>query len=84
MPHPELALAETDVPSAMENDGSSGGSPEDVARNMKPSVVSRILNSDDNLSEMECPICMDVAQNAQIIAGCGHILCKECFDGKVY
>lgn len=79
--HPELTLTETDDPAAAEN---GGGSPEDVARNMKPDVVSRILNSDDNLSEVECPICMDVAQNAQIIAGCGHILCKECFDGKVY
>ncbi|KAI8881727.1 hypothetical protein K501DRAFT_334481 [Backusella circina FSU 941] len=79
--HPELTLTECDDPSAFLDDGSGPASPEDVARKMKPEVVTRILNSDNSLSEIECPICMDVAENAQIISGCGHILCKECFDG---
>jgi SNF2 family DNA or RNA helicase len=52
-----------------------------LADKMKPEVVNRLLSDKATLEEIECPICMDIAQNAQIISGCGHILCKECFDG---
>ncbi|EIE90943.1 hypothetical protein RO3G_15654 [Rhizopus delemar RA 99-880] len=50
-----------------------------AARQMNPEVVRRLLNEGATIKEIECPICMDVAQNAQIMH-CGHLLCKECFD----
>ncbi|KAI9280662.1 SNF2 family N-terminal domain-containing protein [Sporodiniella umbellata] len=51
-----------------------------LARQMKPDVLHRLLNESATIKEIECPICMDIAQNAQIMALCGHILCRECFD----
>lgn len=73
--HPSLTLQEGDVAEEVANDQDK------LATNMKPEVVRRLLSESATLVEIECPICMDIAQNAQIIVGCGHILCKECFDG---
>lgn len=73
--HPSLTLQEGDVNEEVAADQ------EKLATNMKPEVVRRLLSESATLVEIECPICMDIAQNAQIIVGCGHILCKECFDG---
>ena len=72
--HPSLTLQEGDTPEE------EAKYQDDLAAQLKPEVVQRLLNESTSLSQIECPICMDIAQNAQIIAGCGHILCKECFD----
>ncbi|KAI7875063.1 SNF2 family N-terminal domain-containing protein [Mucor mucedo] len=74
--HPSLTL--------QEGDGTTQPLPTNqlqLATSMKPDVVKRLLDDSAGLAEIECPICMDIAQDAQIIVGCGHILCKECFDG---
>lgn len=74
--HPSLTL--------QEGDGSTQPLPTNqlqLATSMRPDVVKRLLDDSAGLAEIECPICMDIAQDAQIIVGCGHILCKECFDG---
>ena len=52
-----------------------------LARELAPEVVSRIkeqcsLNED---SAMECPVCMDMADNPTIFIPCGHNTCSECF-----
>lgn len=74
--HPSLTLQEGDsVNQPLPTDQLQ------LATQMKPDVVKRLLDDSAGLAEIECPICMDIAQNAQIIVGCGHILCKECFDG---
>ncbi|CAO3660491.1 unnamed protein product [Rhizopus microsporus] len=51
----------------------------ELAKKMKPEVVRRLLSDAMSLKEIECPICMDIAADAEIMQ-CGHILCKECFD----
>ena len=52
-----------------------------LARELAPDVVARIkeqcaLNED---SAMECPVCMDMADNPTIFIPCGHNTCSECF-----
>ena len=52
-----------------------------LARELAPDVVSRIkeqcgLNEDGAL---ECPVCMDMAENPTIFIPCGHNTCSECF-----
>ena len=52
-----------------------------LARELAPEVVARIkeqcsLNED---SAMECPVCMDMADNPTIFIPCGHNTCSECF-----
>ncbi|EPB87402.1 hypothetical protein HMPREF1544_05828 [Mucor circinelloides 1006PhL] len=56
---------------------------EQAAKDMNPEVIQRLLSDSATLSDIECPICMDTAQDAQILKGCGHILCKECLDAYV-
>ena len=64
--------------------GSADVTPEDMlklARELAPEVVARIkeqcsLNED---SAMECPVCMDMADNPTIFIPCGHNTCSECF-----
>lgn len=76
--HPSLTLQEGD------SSGIVMQEPENLmqlAESMRPEVVARLLDDSAGLAEIECPVCMDIAQDAQIIVGCGHILCKECFDG---
>ena len=52
-----------------------------LARELAPEVVARIkeqcsLNED---SALECPVCMDMADNPTIFIPCGHNTCSECF-----
>jgi SNF2 family DNA or RNA helicase len=79
--HPSLTLTEGDSDVVPEEDNSEQQL--EVARSMSEDVVRRLLNESATLAEIECPICMDIAQNAQILKGCGHILCKECLDSYI-
>lgn len=64
--------------------GSSEVTPEDMvnlAKELAPDVVNRIkeqcaLNDD---CALECPVCMDMTDNATIFLPCGHNTCSECF-----
>ncbi len=64
--------------------GSSEVTPEDMmklAKELAPEVVNRIkeqcaLNDD---CALECPVCMDMTDNATIFIPCGHNTCSECF-----
>ena len=52
-----------------------------LAKELAPDVVARIkeqcaLNED---SALECPVCMDMADNPTIFIPCGHNTCSECF-----
>ena len=52
-----------------------------LAKELAPDVVARIkeqcsLNED---SALECPVCMDMAENPTIFIPCGHNTCSECF-----
>ena len=52
-----------------------------LAKDLAPEVVARIkeqcsLNED---SALECPVCMDMADNPTIFIPCGHNTCSECF-----
>ncbi|KAI9309031.1 SNF2 family N-terminal domain-containing protein [Cunninghamella echinulata] len=53
---------------------------EKCAMSLDSKVVDRLLSSKYELETSECPICMDAADNPQIIAQCGHIMCKECIS----
>ncbi|KAI8381219.1 SNF2 family N-terminal domain-containing protein [Radiomyces spectabilis] len=71
--HPSLTLKENP-----DEEEESECKKEKIARTMTSTVVNRLLHENTNFSDIECPICMDMADQAQIIAGCGHILCREC------
>ncbi|EER43988.1 RING-13 protein [Histoplasma capsulatum H143] len=45
------------------------------AKRFQPNVVARLRDSAD----LECPVCIDVAENAVIFFPCGHSTCAECF-----
>ncbi|KAI8340055.1 SNF2 family N-terminal domain-containing protein [Chlamydoabsidia padenii] len=53
------------------------------AESLDRKVVERLVNAKDELQTAECPICMDTADDARIIAGCGHILCRECLSAYI-
>lgn len=36
------------------------------------------------VTSLQCPICMDMADQAQIISQCGHILCRECLTSMYH
>lgn len=64
--------------------GVTGISPEDMlklARELAPDVVARIKEQcgQNDQSALECPVCMDMADNATIFLPCGHSTCSECF-----
>lgn len=52
-----------------------------LARDLAPDVVARIKEKGgmNEQSALECPICMDMAENATIFIPCGHSTCSECF-----
>ena len=52
-----------------------------VAKELSPAVVAQIRErtGSGDLSGLECPICMDMSQDASIIIPCGHSTCSECF-----
>ena len=46
-----------------------------LVKDLSPEVVARIKAQ----GAIECPICMDSAENAIIFIPCGHSTCSECF-----
>ena len=52
-----------------------------LAHELAPDVVSRIKEQGgmNNQCALECPVCMDMAENATIFIPCGHSTCSECF-----
>lgn len=75
-------------PHLIKDFGQAGGpadiSPEDmegIARELAPEVVARIIEQSTSNDEkaLECPICMDMTENATIFVPCGHNTCSECF-----
>ena len=45
------------------------------AQSLAPEVVKRIIEQ----GALDCPICMDAAENAIIFVPCGHGTCSECY-----
>lgn len=78
--HPHLTLTEG---SSDEVEPLNEENQIESAKDMPPNVISRLLSDNATLNDIECPICMDTAENAQILKGCGHILCKECLDSYI-
>lgn len=52
-----------------------------LAKQLAPEVVARIKEQGaaNEQSALECPVCMDMAENATIFIPCGHSTCSECF-----
>lgn len=52
-----------------------------LAKQLAPEVVARIKEqgAGNEQSALECPVCMDMAENATIFIPCGHSTCSECF-----
>ena len=52
-----------------------------VAKELDPAVVAQIQErtGSGDLNGLECPICMDMSEDASIIIPCGHSTCSECF-----
>ena len=52
-----------------------------LAKQLAPEVVARIKDQGaaNEQSALECPVCMDMAENATIFIPCGHSTCSECF-----
>ncbi|KAI9262419.1 SNF2 family N-terminal domain-containing protein [Phascolomyces articulosus] len=71
--HPKLTMLERGEEEEVDEDAQ-----QDLAVAMNMTVVNRLLHDDTDFSQIECPICMDMADQAQIIPGCGHMLCREC------
>ncbi|KAI7850279.1 SNF2 family N-terminal domain-containing protein [Circinella umbellata] len=72
--HPKLTMVERDEKEETIDESAQ----ENFAVAMNPTVVNRLLHDDNDFSQIECPICMDMADQAQIIPDCGHMLCREC------
>ena len=53
----------------------------EVAKQLAPDVIARLQEQTgtEELNGLECPICMDTAENSLIIIPCGHGTCSECF-----
>ena len=51
------------------------------AKDLQPDVVTRIIEqgAPNNQEALECPVCMDMTENATIFIPCGHNTCSECF-----
>ena len=52
-----------------------------LAKELAPDVVARIMEQcgANEQNALECPVCMDMAENATIFIPCGHSTCSECF-----
>lgn len=75
--HPHLINDFEEAPA-----GGLASSPEtetmlELARNMKPEVVKRILEVENGA--FECPVCYDAVSNPKLFVPCGHDTCSECF-----
>ncbi|KAI8147061.1 SNF2 family N-terminal domain-containing protein [Fennellomyces sp. T-0311] len=73
--HPKLTTMDRSQDAEIDEDAQ-----EVLAYSMDATVVNRLLHDDTDFSQIECPICMDMADQPQIIPGCGHMLCRECLD----
>ena len=70
-------------------DFAQSGGPSDIsaqdmmklAKELAPDVVNRIKEqtASNDSAQLECPICMDMADNPTIFLPCGHDTCSECF-----
>ncbi|KAI4165917.1 MAG: hypothetical protein LQ342_000348 [Letrouitia transgressa] len=51
------------------------------AKELQPDVITRIIEqgAPNNQTALECPVCMDMTENATIFIPCGHNTCSECF-----
>lgn len=76
-------------PHLIKDFGQSGSaldlSPEEMielAKELGPDVVSRIkqVAAENEFQSLECPVCMDAADNPTIFIPCGHDTCSECFS----
>ena len=52
-----------------------------LAKELAEDVVARLKEQTESSdgSALECPVCMDMAENATIFIPCGHNTCSECF-----
>ena len=52
-----------------------------LAKDLSADVVARIKDQGrlNDQGALECPICIDMAENATIFIPCGHSTCSECF-----
>lgn len=52
-----------------------------LAKDLSPDVVARIKEQGklNDQGALECPVCIDMAENATIFIPCGHSTCSECF-----
>ena len=53
----------------------------ELAQSLGPDAVKRIKEAaaQNDFTSLECPVCMDMADNATIFVPCGHDTCSECF-----
>jgi SNF2 family DNA or RNA helicase len=53
----------------------------ELARQLSDDVVARIKEQSalNDQGALECPVCIDMAENATIFIPCGHCTCSECF-----
>lgn len=53
----------------------------EIAKELSPEAVNRLIEQSKSNEDaaLECPICMDVADNATIFIPCGHNTCSDCF-----
>ncbi|KAI4147348.1 MAG: hypothetical protein L6R39_003136, partial [Caloplaca ligustica] len=51
-----------------------------MAKELAPDAVTRLTTDGDpdEQSGLDCPVCMDVTENAIIFVPCGHFICSEC------
>lgn len=52
-----------------------------LAKELAPDVVARVQEQCKSNEDavLECPVCMDMTENATIFIPCGHNTCSECF-----
>ena len=52
-----------------------------LAKELSVDVVARIKEQgqQNDQGALECPVCIDMAENATIFIPCGHCTCSECF-----
>ncbi|MCJ1420542.1 hypothetical protein MMC32_006899 [Xylographa parallela] len=59
--------------------GVAGDVSEKEMINLAEGLAADVVNRIKEAGAIECPICMDSAENATIFTPCGHSTCSECF-----